>query len=444
MPTDTTAGFWRRYGALWARLPKELAYLIAIFVIALAVFSLLWGLFSAGLGTVVVLLIGVFIVAASLYVARWNGTLDLILLEWAGRPRVERPIWRRDAGFFGWLRSLFGNAHYWLYLLYALVVQYVVSLVSFTVTITWLGLALGGTTWLAWSWSLPFPGRSGIHLGGLERLIEQQFGIDSRPIAAAILLVVGLVFLFTLPYITRGFTALHGVIARGMLGAFRREALEEELAGAEASRAAAVSAEDSALRRLERDIHDGPQQRLVRMQMDLASADRRLDAAPDEARALIAEAAAQAKEALEELRALSRGFAPPILLDRGLVAALESAAVRSAVPARVVNELPEGFAIPPDLERNAYFIASEALVNAVKHADATAIVVRVSASTAGTGPASLRIAVWDDGRGGASTAADHGLAGLRERARGLGGELSIESPDGGPTIVSASLPLPIG
>ena len=127
-------------------------------------------------------------------------------------------------------------------------------------------------------------------------------------------------------------------LARGVLAAFKSDALLKEVADLTDSRGAAISAEGHSLRRLERDIHDGPQQRLVRLQMDLAAAERQLDTDPEKARGLIAEAMEQSKEALEELRALSRGFAPPILLDRGLVAALESAADRAAIPTRVMSE----------------------------------------------------------------------------------------------------------
>ena len=111
--------------------------------------------------------------------------------------------------------------------------------------------------------------------------------------------------------------------------------------------------------------------------LDLAAAERKLDSDPDAARRLLAEARDQASDALEELRALSRGFAPPILLDRGLVAALDSAAARSVIPARVEGTLPADRALSPELERNAYFIAHEALSNAVKHSEAREIVIEV-------------------------------------------------------------------
>jgi signal transduction histidine kinase len=152
----------------------------------------------------------------------------------------------------------------------------------------------------------------------------------------------------------------------------------------------------------------------------------------------------QSKDALEELRALSRGFAPPILLDRGLVAALESAAVRSTITTRVVDNLPAGIELPQEIERNAYFVASEALVNAGKHSRATDIEIRVGTHRVpDTDQTWLDLAVTDNGGGGAFTVAGHGIAGLEERLRGLGGTLEVASPAGGPTVVSAHLPVTV-
>jgi len=436
--TDTTTsatapGFWRRYGALWKGAPRELLVIVALFVIAQTAVGIGWGLFSAGVGLLPVFLLGVFVIVAALYAARGIGWLNLVLIEWTGRPRIPRPVWRREAGFLGWLRSMFASPHYWLYLSYSLLPQLVLSIVSFTVAMTCLGIAVGGTLWAFWAWSLNGLERN----GGLAWLIERWLGVDGRLLEGVAYTVLGLLFAFLLPFVTRGLSWAHWGLARLMLGSFRDEELERQLAGAQASRAAAVSAEDTALRRLERDIHDGPQQRLVRLQMDIASADRRIGDSPEEARALLASAAEQAREALEELRALSRGFAPPILLDRGLIAALQSAAARSAVPVEVVDGIPAGLALPPELERNAYFIASEGLVNAVKHAGATQVELRVEADAARR---LLSVTVRDDGRGGAVPVPGHGLAGLEERVRGLGGELSLDSPESGPTVLAARLP----
>ncbi len=422
-------GFWRRYGAMWRRVPRELAAILGLFVLGTAAFSVAWGLFAGCIGLLPAFLVGVFVLAASLLGARGLGLAPLAILEWAGLPTIPRPVWRQGGGFFGWLRSTFASSHNWLALLYWLLPGFVVATVGFAVLSTWLAVVVGAGSPFAWSFG---PGR------GIAWAFEREhLMIGPLPLLVGLHALVAAVLLFALPFVARGLAWAHWGVARGLLGAFRSEALVQDLAAAQASRAAAVTAEDSAIRRLERDIHDGPQQRLIRLQMDLASAERRLAADPDGARELIASASEQAKEALEELRAVSRGIAPPILLDRGLVAALESAATRSVVPAAVVAELPAGLVLRPELERNAYFIASEAMTNAVKHAAATHVGVRVALDEDGW----LLVEVSDDGHGGATSVPAHGLAGLEDRARGLGGVLSVTSPDGGPTVVSARLPI---
>jgi signal transduction histidine kinase len=335
-----------------------------------------------------------------------------------------------------------------MYLLHGLVVNFVVSLLTWTITIVWISVIAGGLTGWAWpaGWKDPNDWTfvnwvAGFFGGALE-------GPSLTVAENVVEFVLAVLFLAALPLVTHGLVVLHDVVAGGMLGAFRSDALQREIIALSASRGAAVSAEGHSLRRLERDIHDGPQQRLVRLQMDLAAADRQVGKNPDQARTLIAEAMVQAKEALEELRALSRGFAPPILLDRGLVAALESAAIRSTVPAHVHSELPgepgapAGTLLPQEIERNAYFVASEAMLNAAKHGGATRIDVVVTLRReAQRDETWLQLSVTDDGSGGARLVAGHGLAGLDERLRGLGGILEITSPVGGPTVVSAHLPL---
>ncbi|WP_309615372.1 sensor histidine kinase [Salinibacterium sp.] len=432
------------YGRLWRRLPAELAYLVVAFPIALTGFVLVISLFSTGIGTLVTFFIGVVLIIGALYVARGFGTLDIMLLEWTGRPAIPRPEWqdaRARTGFFGWLRALLGNGHYWLYLLHTMVVDFVIKTVTWVIMVVWVSVALGGLTF--WFWNLFIPqGEQGWYLS--EWLFPTAI-FDARTVDNVLYLALGIVFTATLPIVTRGLTSLHWLVARGMLSAWKSDALQRQVATLSESRGAAQSAEGHSLRRLERDIHDGPQQRLVRMQMDLAAADRQLEADPEKARGLIAEAMQQSKDALDELRALSRGFAPPILLDRGLVAALESAAVRSAVPTRIVDELPTGTALAQEIERNAYFVASEALTNAAKHSGATEVEVRVSLLEATDRAESwLTIVVTDNGMGGAFSIAGHGIAGLQERLRGLGGTLELSSPAGGPTTVTARMPLPTG
>ena len=441
-PAPTRALYWR----MWAGVPKELLFLFIAFPIGAVFFGVTVGLFSAAVGTVATFFLGVIFLVAALYVARGAGMLELALLGWVGRPGIRRPDWNdRTArtGFLGWLKALFANGHYWLYLVWSLVVNFIVTTFSFTIAITWFALALGGVSGVFWMWAVPNDDRDFfVSSWFFERIYGADAMFDPGVADTALWFVVGLVFTATLPLVTRGLTWMHWGVARGLLGAFRTDALEKEVATLTESRSAAVAAEGTALRRLERDIHDGPQQRLVRLQMDIAAAERQLDSDPDAARKLLEEARQQSKDALEELRALSRGFAPPILLDRGLVAALESLAVRSAVTVRVVSSLPSDVDLPTELERNAYFIAAEGLTNAVKHSGGSAIDLRLDLRRIPDSDDTwLDITVTDDGRGGAAAVPGHGLAGLQERVLGQGGTLEITSPAGGPTTMVAHLPV---
>ena len=178
--------------------------------------------------------------------------------------------------------------------------------------------------------------------------------------------------------------------------------------------------------------------------MELAAAERRLGSDDSAAAQSIEEARTLAQEALDELRALSQGFAPPLLQDRGLEAALQALARRSAVPLEADIRLTEP--VPSPIERSAYFVAAELTSNAIKHAAARRIRLTVTTDPAPTsgGSAALRIVVLDDGVGGAAQVPQHGLAGAAERLAGLGGDLRIVSPAGGPTSVTATIPLPRG
>jgi signal transduction histidine kinase len=195
-----------------------------------------------------------------------------------------------------------------------------------------------------------------------------------------------------------------------------------------------VTAEAAALRRLERDIHDGPQQRLVRLAMDLGRAQHHFDSRPEAVREILADAVAQAQEALEELRALSRGIAPPILVDRGLREALTALAARSVVPVELDADPLDG-RLDAAVETPAYFVVAEALTNVAKHSHATRCAIGLR-----HGDGTLRVWVTDDGVGGAALDKGHGLRGLDDRVRAAGGRLRVTSPGGGPTTIAAELP----
>ncbi len=221
--------------------------------------------------------------------------------------------------------------------------------------------------------------------------------------------------------------------------------LRRQITGLQEQKQAAVSAEATALRRLERDIHDGPQQRLVRLAMDLGRARQQLDTDPQAARATIEEALGQTRETLDELRALSRGIAPPILTDRGLSSALAALGARSPVPVDLALD-PELGRLDPGVESTTYFVVAEALTNVAKHSQATQCAITVAVASAVSPTAAqpsgnlLGIVVLDDGVGGASIAKGHGLAGLADRVRAAGGTLRITSPIGGPTEIRVELP----
>jgi signal transduction histidine kinase len=217
------------------------------------------------------------------------------------------------------------------------------------------------------------------------------------------------------------------------LGAVRRrtedEARVEELTQ---SRAGAVEASESQLRRIERDLHDGAQARLVALGMNLGLAEQQLSKDPEKAQEHLAEARAAAAAALQELRDLARGIHPPILADRGLDAAISALTANAGVPVSVDVELTDR---PPEtVESAAYFVAAEGLANALKHAGASRIDIDVHERED-----AIVVRVLDDGRGGAAEDGG-GLHGLRQRVQALDGSLRIASPDGGPTVIEAVLP----
>jgi signal transduction histidine kinase len=222
-------------------------------------------------------------------------------------------------------------------------------------------------------------------------------------------------------------------LATALLGPDRADRLQHRVTDLAESRAGVVDAADAERRRIERDLHDGAQQRLVSLAVNLGLAKATLTGLPEEARQVIDHAHAEAKEAIAELSNLVRGLHPAVLEDRGLDAALSGLATRVPVPVRVrvtMERRP-----PPAVESVAYFVVSEALTNVTKHSQATQAGVTVQCTAA-----VLRVAVTDNGTGGADPAAGSGLTGLAQRVRSVDGTLGIESPPGGPTTITAELP----
>ena len=411
------------------RLLLDTVYVISAFPIALAFFVVVvTGLaLSAGLA---VLVGGVLLLPVVMYVARADAFFERLRLQGMLRRSARTPTYAsRQPGDGFWRRAMrpVSDPQSWLDVTWALVSP-VTATFGFVVAVTWWAGALGGTTYWFWQQFIP---RSGD-----DRGLAWFLGLgNSRTAESLVELAVGLVLLVTLPWVMRGVAVLHGGLASSLLCS--RAELQAQVARVETSRDAARDAEAMSLRRLERDIHDGPQQRLVRLSMDLGRARHRLDTDPDGAAEILDGALAQARATAEELRALSKGVAPPLLVDRGLRAAVEEMVAQSPVPVSSRLDLPE--ALSPHVETTAYFVIAEALTNVAKHSGARSATV-----TADHDDSRLRISVTDDGVGGAHVAKGRGLAGLRQRVEAAEGELWLDSPEGGPSILSASIPLRIG
>ncbi len=347
------------------------------------------------------------------------------------RPRPKETVTASDPGL-------------WLDVAHAVVV-FPVAVVTSVVTALWWFVGLGAaTSALRYQYtpaeSLRHMRPMTLYAGSTQSHIALSLGLTSPAGRAAFGTAAGLLLLlFALPLVTRGCVTAQTGLGQALLSdasALHRRisGLEQERDTARAQTVAAVTAEAAALRRLERDIHDGPQQRLVRLAMELGRAQHHFDSRPEAAREALADAIVQTQEALDELRALSRGIAPPILVDRGLREALTALAARSTVPA----ELDAGLLdrrLDAAVETAAYFVIAEALTNVAKHSHARrcAIGLRHSEGT-------LRAWVTDDGAGGAALDKGHGLRGLEDRLHAAGGRLRVTSPCGGPTTIAAELP----
>jgi signal transduction histidine kinase len=214
----------------------------------------------------------------------------------------------------------------------------------------------------------------------------------------------------------------------------RARALRERVDDLRDARHRIIAAADAERRRIERDLHDGAQQRLVSVVVTLGVAQARLESDPAGAAQLIAEARTDAEAAVKELRELARGIHPAVLSDLGLGAALQALATRAPLPVEVSGVPAAPLARP--VEAAAYYVTAEALTNVAKHARASEAFVRLSLERD-----RLCVQICDDGVGGADPYAGGGLDGLRDRVDTLDGELAIESPPGGGTTVSVELPL---
>lgn len=246
---------------------------------------------------------------------------------------------------------------------------------------------------------------------------------------------LALVLLLFAHFYTSRLLQAHFRLTRAVLGSNQGE-LAERVRVLTETRRDAVDTSAAELRRIERDLHDGAQARLVAMGMDLGTIEMLLDKDPEQARQLVAQARQSSVDALAELRDLVRGIHPPVLAERGLGDAVRALALRLPVASEVNVELP-GRAEAP-VESAAYFAVSEVLTNAVKHSDADRIWIDLHHADDGVGM--LRITVTDNGKGGAVIGAGSGLAGVERRLGTFDGVLAVSSPAGGPTMVTMEIP----
>ncbi len=414
----------------WHQIGSDLAYIMPGFFISLASFTALVALFSLGISTLI-LWVGLPILVACLATARWFANVNRSALQrWAGE---IPPVHYRKTGKYsigGMFRSL-ADPQLWKDFIHGVSVAFVYRTAAFCIALTFVAGPLGLLTQWIWIGFLPPENIQLAEIMGLDTLLNVS------PATAGLWfdLFCGVVLLLLIPFVTHllaiGDAALSRVLLTNETAALRARSAELT-----ASRAQVVSEEAQTLRKIERDLHDGPQQRLIRLQMDVEAAQRRMASDPAAARELMDGALEQSREALAELRQLSRGIAPPLLTDRGLRTAVESLAGRSVVPATATGTLSSGVRLPESAENAAYFVVSEALANVSKHSGATRASVTVDAH-----PTELLVEVTDDGGGGAHVGKGHGLAGLLDRLSGVDGSLEIISPTGGPTILRASIPL---
>jgi signal transduction histidine kinase len=395
-------------------------HLLAGLVIGIVSFTVVVTGIGLGIALLPVFLVGIAVLVAVIWLAGMFARAErarfavLLGTEIPGPPpRPDEPTgWRR-------LNLLFLARSTWLPSVYALVRLPLSVIEAIVVSSVW-GIGLALLTLPAYNGALP---GGSAHLG--------SFALNNAA-WVALGVATGAALLLGAPPLTRVVAAGDAVVARWLLGPGRRAGMAARIGELETSRARVVDAAETERRRIERDLHDGAQQRLVSLAMELGRARAKFGSDPEAAEAIVGQAHEQAKEALTELRNLVRGVHPPVLSDRGLDAALSGLAALSPVPVTVRVDLAER--PPPPVEAIAYFVVAEALTNVAKHAKASRALVTVSR----TGDL-LNVAISDDGIGGASLAG-RGLSGLAARTAGIDGRLLVTSPDGGPTVIEAVLP----
>lgn len=413
----------------------ELLYGVIGLPVAVAGFGFTVAFMFLGVGTLITFL-GVFVLAFVVVLGRWLGALDRGLINGLLGARIQQPRKFKASrrGLFGWAVSRLGDPVGWRGLAYQ-VARLPLAVAIFAVTVMFWAYTLGGMTY--WIWYRFLPAQKGydglMHRGAsLWNSTTSGYFLDTWP-RVLVTALIGLALFWLTPWIVHGFTSLDRLLGRGLLSPVSASQRVREL---EQTRSDAVASSNEQLRRIERDLHDGTQARLVALAMNLGQAKEDLASDDPEAaqrvRSLIEGAHQQTKETLTELRDLARGIHPPIL-DNGLESALTSLGARSPIQVNLGIDLRRRPSTTT--ETITYFAIAELLTNAVKHSGASAISMRVRQRGE-----EIAFSVSDNGRGGAVLGGGSGLDGLQRRLATVDGTLDVDSPLGGPTTATGVLP----
>jgi signal transduction histidine kinase len=412
-----------------------LSFVLGIFWISALAF-----MFSLGLGLLFAV-IGIPILAATVLVwitgARFERERIAIYLDELipspYRFLPSGPLFSREV-IRSRVRLFTTDSAVWRDLLY-LVLLFPIGIAEFAITITALTLPLPMITMPLWYWF-----SATMHVGPYGEIqslfyqpVFRQTIFSQVEVSAFLIALLGLVLALLAPYILISTARAHATLGKVLLSPGREARLAARVEALSESRSRMMDAVILERRRIERDLHDGAQQRLVALAMNLGMAKEKMATDPGAARPLVVEAHEEAKRALTEIRELVRGIHPAVLSDRGLDPAISALAGRCPVPVTIDINLEHR--LPEAVEATAYFVVAEALTNVAKHSSASQAWVNVYQMRDW-----LVVEIADNGQGGAGQAPGHGLVGLADRVTAFDGRFSVESPPGGPTWVRAELP----
>jgi signal transduction histidine kinase len=396
----------------WGLLLSVLSFVgMAIFIVAITSISM------------ITLAVGIPVAIASLLVLRrfadWH---RLWITEHLGIPVVRPYKARPSGGFIAQLRWLLTDRASYRDLLWTMV-NATVGLVLTILPVSF----LVGVPYYAIAWPILY------HLDPTDFGTLMGYQVPDIKVAAALGVLSAVLYGAAFRWTIRPFMAAYGQLGRWLLAPVERDRLANRISQLTESRAETVDTQAAELRRIERDLHDGAQARLVSLGMSLGMAESLLASDPDAAGELLAEAREATGLALAELRDLVRGIHPPVLADRGLDGAVRALALASPLPVEVAVDMPGR--PPAPVESAVYFAVAETLTNAAKHSGATLAWIRVAYAEGRLG-----VMIGDDGRGGAQAQPGGGLLGIERRLAAFDGMMMVASPVGGPTIVTMEVP----